>query len=393
VSRIALPDILSKIGLGAHRPRFDVASAAAQSVLPQMTVVNLVAETGSGAGTTIHHDQYAPDRRWPLPPLDPLSRFFRRHSVIVAALALLLVGSAAIRVAADYWTAKHIAPVASVKVAKLPARPIAGFNITVPAAELQAKLQSITSQPATLTVGGFSEPINGDIIKGWLQITANKQKTEYYIHVNEAAIASSLTKEAGEYARSPVNQVTATEDGVSRVVVGGRDGRALSDTKTLKTQAGQTAKSVMNGAGLQFSTPMATVPFQSVTPAAFDKLLVSDITTKKMWAFQNGQQVNSWLISAGAPATPTPVGEFHVYAKFSVQDMRGTNPNGTPYFQPHVRWVNYFYQGSAVHGVYWHPLSWFGAINSSHGCIGLPENEAQWIYNWAPIGTTVIVHT
>lgn len=393
MSRIALPDILSKIGLGAHRPRFDVASAAAQAVLPQTTVVDLVAaEAGAGTGA-IHHDQYAPDRRGHLPRLDPLSRLFRRHSFIVAALALLLVGAAAIRVAADYWTAKHITTVASVKLAKLPARSIAGFNVTVPAAELQARLQSITSQPATLTVGSFSEPINGDIIKGWLQITANKQKTEYYIHVNEAAIASSLTKEAGEYARSPVNQVTATEDGVSRVVVGGRDGRALSNPKTLKTQAGQTAKSVMNGTGMQFSTPLATVPFQSVTPAAFDKLLVSDITTKKMWAFQNGQQVNSWLVSAGKPSTPTPVGEFHIYAKFTSQDMRGNNPDGSTYFQPHVHWVNYFYEGSAVHGVYWHPLSWFGAINSSHGCIGVPDDEAQWIFNWAPIGTTVIVHT
>jgi lipoprotein-anchoring transpeptidase ErfK/SrfK len=83
---------------------------------------------------------------------------------------------------------------------------------------------------------------------------------------------------------------------------------------------------------------------------------------------------------------------FHVYAKFTVQDMRGTNPNGTPYFQPKVPWVSYFYQGSAVHGVYWHPLSWFGVNNSSHGCVGLPVDQAQWVFNWAPIGTTVITH-
>ncbi|HVI60873.1 MAG TPA: L,D-transpeptidase, partial [Candidatus Saccharimonadales bacterium] len=276
---------------------------------------------------------------------------------------------------------------------KVSARPISGFNKTVPAAQFPAQLQAITSQPVTLTVGPHTIPVSSETIKSWLQITTNKKKTQYYIHVNEPVISASLTKLAERYARAPVNQVVVNEDGIDQIVVGGRNGTALSDTNGLKTQAKQVAKTVMDGKGMQFNTPLVTVPFQAVGPGSYGKLLVADINAKKMWAYQNGQQVNSWLISAGAPATPTPVGQFKVYAKYSVQDMRGSNPDGTPYFQPHVRWVSYFYQGSAVHGVYWRPLSWFGVHNSSHGCIGLPEDQAKWVYNWAPIGTTVIVHT
>ena len=277
-------------------------------------------------------------------------------------------------------------------VAKLPARSIAGFNITVPAPELQTKIQALTHQPITLTVGSLQTLVDSDTIKSWLQITANRQKTEYYIHTNTAAMGSSLLKLAGQYAHDPVDKVTVKEDGVSRVVIAGQDGLWLNDPATLKTQAKQQAKDLLNGKGMQFNTPLAAKPFRSVTPAAFDKLLVADVTSKKMWAFENGKQVKSFLVSAGKPSTPTPIGEFHVYAKFTSQDMRGNNPDGSPYFQPAVPWVSYFYEGSAVHGVYWHPLSWFGAINSSHGCVGLPVDEAQWVYNWDSIGTTVITH-
>ncbi|MEK7059829.1 MAG: L,D-transpeptidase, partial [Patescibacteria group bacterium] len=82
-----------------------------------------------------------------------------------------------------------------------------------------------------------------------------------------------------------------------------------------------------------------------------------------------------------------------IYAKHAQQDMRGNNVDGSRYFQPHVRWINYFYKDYAIHGNYWRPLSYFGNINSSHGCVSLVDGEAEWIYAWASIGTPVIVHT
>ncbi|HEY5442409.1 MAG TPA: L,D-transpeptidase [Candidatus Saccharimonadales bacterium] len=343
----------------------------------------------------------APQSRDFTPPADhaPASRgpsghlldFAHRYSVAVFALLLLAVGAAGIVVGGDYWSSHELSRSRPITAAR-PAKPtIAGLNLTVPASKLQTQLQTITNQPATITVGAQAVPVGADTIRSWLQITSNKDKSEYYIRLKAGTIDSSLTQIANTFVKAPVNQVTVSANGVSHVVVGGRDGTSLSDPGTLKTQADQVAKTVMDAKGLQFNTPMQTAPFQSTTPANFDKIIVADITTKQMGAYQGGQMVNSWLVSAGKPSTPTPIGEFHVYAKFTVQDMRGSNPNGTPYFQPQVPWVNYFYEGSAIHGVYWHPLSWFGAINSSHGCVGLPVDEAKWVFDWAPIGTTVIV--
>lgn len=314
-----------------------------------------------------------------------------KHVFVGVALAVLVIGSAAIKIGGNYWAVKTI-PLSSGTAAVATGKPTSGFNLTVPAADFQARLKSIINQPVTLTVGPYSERVDSHIVKSWLQISANQQKTEYYIHVNQPVIGTSLINEARSYGRAPVDQLTVNEDGVQRVVVAGQNGRALSNPNTLKDQGKAAAKSVLGGQGLQFSTPLKSQAFHAATPAAFDKLIVASTTAKKMWLFQNGKQVKSYLTSDGKPTTPTPIGEFHVYAKYASQDMRGLNTDGTRYFQPHVYWVNYFSGGNAIHGVYWHPRSWFGAINSSHGCIGLPDDEAQWVYNWTPVGTTVVVH-
>jgi len=362
-----------------------------EAVPPARPAVHAVAALGASALAT--RDFTPPGSYAAAGPRSIWNRFVdaaHHYSLAVFALLFLAVGVAAIQVGGSYWSNRVLSRSQPAAVAK-PIKPtIAGLNLTVPASDLQAKLQTITGQPATLTVGDQTVPLGADTIKSWLQITTSKDKSTDYISIKAGAIAASLKQLANTFVRAPINQVSVTSGGISQVVVAGRNGSSLSDPSTLTTQADQVAKTVMDGKGLQFNTPLQTAAFQSITPANFDKLIVADVATKQMGAYQNGQMVNSWLVSAGKPSTPTPIGEFHVYAKFSVQDMRGTNPDGTPYFQPHVHWVNYFYEGSAIHGVYWHPLSWFGVNNSSHGCVGVPDNEAEWIYNWAPIGTTVI---
>lgn len=397
MSRVIMPTMQVGNEFITSKPNMKVEVLAPEASLPPQSLVVAVNSTHHepDVADTIADDSTTPDQHTspPVRIIHHIVDIAKRHRVATIALVVLLFGAASITLAGRYWTTHHVANQTSTATIKTGTRPISGLNLTVPQADFQAKLQTITNQPATLTVGTHTVPVGSDTIRDWLQITANKSKTEYYIHLNKTAIGGSLTKLANQYVKAPINQVTVSEDGANRVVVGGRDGAALSDPNSLNTQAQQVAKTIMDGKGMQFNTPLATVPFQAVGPEAFPKVLVASIGAKKMWAYQNGQQVNSWLISAGKPSTPTPVGQFKVYAKYTVQDMRGTNPDGTPYFQPHVRWISYFYSGSAVHGVYWHPRDWFGVNNSSHGCIGLPEDEAQWVYNWAPIGTTVIVHT
>ena len=48
-----------------------------------------------------------------------------------------------------------------------------------------------------------------------------------------------------------------------------------------------------------------------------------------------------------------------------------------------------YVEGQGEHGAYWH--SNFGTP-VSHGCINLPVNNAQWLFDWSQVGTSVIIH-
>lgn len=326
-------------------------------------------------------------------PLAQLIDILHRYSLATFALLFLLVGSTGVQVGGNYWSARTLGKSKPVVNLKTTAHSIVGLNLSVPSDQLQAKLETITSQPASLTVGDQTAPISPSTIKSWLQITPDAKGSKQYIHIKADSISKSLAELANKYVRGPVDQVSVTHDGSSAIVVAGINGTKLSDPGTLVNQAAGVAKTVMDAKGLQFTTPLESVPFQAITPAAFNKLIEVNVVAKQMYLYDNGQLTRSYPISAGAAQTPTPIGEYHIYSKLSVQDMKGFNPNGTKYLQPHVRWINYFLPGGyAVHGNYWRPLNFFGAVNSSHGCVSLPEDQAKWVYDWAPLGTTVITH-
>ncbi len=315
--------------------------------------------------------------------------YLHEHSIVVFACLLLAIGAVGLPI-----LSRVLSPNLSIGTSRadLTGRTSGiGLNKELTAAQFQSWQQTFDDQPATLNLGSQTVNISPQVINSWLKVTPNAAKTEYAVHVNSAFIGPSLINTVNKYVHSPVNQVTATRsDGSSEVAVAGQNGTQLSNPSAILAQAQNIGRNLLNNKGFNVSAPLVSKPYVNVTPSSFGKLLLVDVNSKKMYAYQNGQIVNTFLVSAGAPATPTPIGEFHIYAKYAVQNMSGFNPNGTPYFQPNVEWVNYFDGGDAVHGVYWHPLSWFGVHNSSHGCVGIPDNEAEWVYNWAPIGTTVI---
>jgi lipoprotein-anchoring transpeptidase ErfK/SrfK len=109
-----------------------------------------------------------------------------------------------------------------------------------------------------------------------------------------------------------------------------------------------------------------------------------DLSAQRLTAYEGDTPVRSTLVSTGLPRTPTPTGRYRVYVKYA-----STLMSGPGYYLPNVPYVMYFYRGYSVHGTYWH--SNFGHP-MSHGCINLPTPEAQWLYNWASVGTLVNIH-
>ena len=119
-----------------------------------------------------------------------------------------------------------------------------------------------------------------------------------------------------------------------------------------------------------------------------EKLITVDIGSQKIYAWEGGRIVNQSPVSTGMYYTPTVKGEFKIYRKVDLQDMKGNYPPYEPYYLKNVPNVMYFYKAYAIHGAYWHNK--FGS-KVTHGCVNEPIVFSKWLYDWAPIGTRVIV--
>jgi lipoprotein-anchoring transpeptidase ErfK/SrfK len=109
-----------------------------------------------------------------------------------------------------------------------------------------------------------------------------------------------------------------------------------------------------------------------------------DLSEQRVRAFEGASAVNEFMVSTGVSAHPTVTGQFRIYVK-----LKSTAMAGPGYYLPGVPFTMYFYKGYALHGTYWHHN--FG-VPMSHGCINLFTPDAEWLFNWASVGTLVNVH-
>jgi hypothetical protein len=122
------------------------------------------------------------------------------------------------------------------------------------------------------------------------------------------------------------------------------------------------------------------------------KKIVVRRALQSMTAYDGDTIFMTATTSTGLDKTPTPRGIFTVYKKTPSRYMQGPLPylaSDDYYDLPGVPWNLYFTEGGAViHGAYWHNA--FGTPHS-HGCVNLSPEDARRVYNWADIGTKVIV--
>lgn len=119
-----------------------------------------------------------------------------------------------------------------------------------------------------------------------------------------------------------------------------------------------------------------------------EKLITVDTTKQMIYAWDQGRLVNQSPVSTGLYYTPTVKGDFRIYRKYDFHNMSGYYPPYKPYFLKDVPNVMYFYGAYAIHGAYWHNS--FGS-KYSHGCVNEPVAFSKWLYDWAPLGTRVMV--
>lgn len=109
-----------------------------------------------------------------------------------------------------------------------------------------------------------------------------------------------------------------------------------------------------------------------------------NLSTQRLIAWEGKKPVYAVMISTGKEATPTLRGVFSIYSQRRLDRMRGAD-----YDVPDVPYAMYYDRGYAIHGAYWHNR--FGTP-VSHGCINVAVDHAQWLFNWASVGTPVVIH-
>jgi L,D-transpeptidase catalytic domain len=109
--------------------------------------------------------------------------------------------------------------------------------------------------------------------------------------------------------------------------------------------------------------------------------------TMTLW--HNGHVVLSSPANTGISGAETELGTFAVFEHLPETTMSGTNPDGSHYEDPGIKWVSYFNGGDALHNF---DRSSFGTPQSL-GCVELPLEAAAETWPYTPIGTLVTIET
>lgn len=120
-----------------------------------------------------------------------------------------------------------------------------------------------------------------------------------------------------------------------------------------------------------------------------EKLIDVDLSEQKLRLYQNGKLVGEYITSTGKPETPTPTGNFYVLSK-QVNIWSGR-------FGVYLPYAVRFYKDYFIHELPYRPDGYREGegelgIPASHGCVRVGIGVAEEIYNFAEIGTKIIIH-
>ncbi|HEY8694680.1 MAG TPA: L,D-transpeptidase [Chloroflexota bacterium] len=148
----------------------------------------------------------------------------------------------------------------------------------------------------------------------------------------------------------------------------------------------------------------AADPPPAAPAAPAGKQIVVTLSQEKVSAYENGKLVGQSIVTTGGPLTRTPIGAYSVLEKRANFYMSSPWPEDDWRWYA-TAWVNYalLFQSS---GYFLHDAPWRhnfgpgsnaqagtagGDFTGTHGCVNAPFQFERDLYNWADVGTPVIV--
>ncbi|HBG81999.1 TPA: hypothetical protein DDW69_04150 [candidate division CPR2 bacterium] len=260
-----------------------------------------------------------------------------------------------------------------------------------------SEAQEITNRPVALTYLAETYKPDKETITSWVVFVKEESSENYKLVVDPAKMKNYFSFLSSKIYAAPVHKKVKVENGGAQTVTQeGKDGIALDEGLLGRQIADALPKSEAINIAIPTYAIKYKTEYENVLVADWAKYIEINISTQTMTAYeQGGKIVGQWKVTTGASYTPTPVGTWLIHGKTAVTRMTGGTPGIDYYDLPNVHWVSWFKGGGySIHEAYWRTS--FGGMdytwNGSHGCVNSPIDVAKFIYDWAPVGTPVVVH-
>jgi hypothetical protein len=127
------------------------------------------------------------------------------------------------------------------------------------------------------------------------------------------------------------------------------------------------------------------------------KVILISLSRQSLVACQDGNPILSSLVTTGRPGMETPTGSFAISGKWQSYYMVSTCAKGTScYYTPATVYYAMRFYGADYFLHTWPQASYgpgtqYNLSVASHGCVHVPTTPAQQLFDWAPVGTSVVI--
>ncbi len=234
-----------------------------------------------------------------------------------------------------------------------------------------------------------SKLLGNNLKTKWIVFSPDSNNKVINVSINQEAAWNDfvwLTKLFNQGASNRI-KVNIPGQGVT-VIDDGRDGINMSDEEIAKQKSIFLDKLSKKEAYDANINPSLVTRAETVYDGQ-QRMVLVDAPNFRAYAFENGQTLKSVPITTGKTGFETPTGTYLIKRKISISTMKACS-NGECWSVPNIKWQSYFTnEGHAIHASA--APGAVGRYNISHGCVGMYENDAKWFYDWAVVGTPVVI--
>ena len=232
--------------------------------------------------------------------------------------------------------------------------------------------------------------VDKDLISEWVTYD-----DEMKVTFNEDAVREWMREFGKKYDTLGSTRTITTPTGKTAEVSGGTYGWSVDE----ETETKNLINSIKNGEVAERAPAYKQTAASHGAQDWGSTYIEVDIAAQHMWYIVDGAVAMESDVVTGLPADgrDTPTGVYSILYTERDSTLKGeTDPEtGKPSYEtPVAFWMPFTWQGHGFHDATWQ--SSFGGsryqTNGSHGCVNMPYDKAEQLFNMISAGTPVIIH-